>query len=65
MNNKALVGSVNSNVSHFEAAVETLGEFPAWFVDDLVTGVHDLGNYEAAFAQDETTIKTAVQFSQI
>ncbi|WP_135851533.1 glucose 1-dehydrogenase [Halorussus salinus] len=65
MNNKALVGSVNSNVSHFEAAVETLGEFPAWFLDDLVTGVHDLGNYEAAFAQDETTIKTAVQFSQI
>ncbi|WP_276300521.1 glucose 1-dehydrogenase [Halorussus lipolyticus] len=66
MNNKALVGSVNSNVSHFESAVETLADLPEWLFDDLVTGVHGLDDYEAAFADgDETTIKTAVQFSQI
>jgi len=80
MNNKALVGSVNSNVGHFEAAVETLADLPAWVLDDLVTGVHGLDDYEAAFAtdanrssastetqsrNDETTIKTALQFAQI
>jgi threonine dehydrogenase-like Zn-dependent dehydrogenase len=66
MNNKALVGSVNSNVGHFEAAVETLADLPSWLLEDLVTGVHELDEYEAAFAtDDETTIKTAVQLSQI
>ncbi|USZ68997.1 glucose 1-dehydrogenase [Halorussus salilacus] len=66
MTNKALVGSVNSNTSHFAAAVETLADLPAWFLDDLVTGVHGLDDCEAAFADgDETTIKTAVQFAQI
>ncbi|NHN57963.1 MULTISPECIES: glucose 1-dehydrogenase [Halorussus] len=65
MGNKALVGSVNSDVPHFEAAVRTLRDLPAWFLDDLVTGVHGLDDYRAAFADDETTIKTAVQFDQI
>jgi threonine dehydrogenase-like Zn-dependent dehydrogenase len=66
MNNKALVGSVNANVSHFEAAVETLTDLPERLLDDLVTGVHGLDDYEAAFDHhDETTIKTAVQFTQI
>ncbi|WP_135828853.1 glucose 1-dehydrogenase [Halorussus halobius] len=66
LNNKALVGSVNSNVRHFEAAVETLGDLPAWFRDDLVTGVHDVDEYGSAFAavDDETAIKTAIQFSR-
>ncbi|WP_132061414.1 glucose 1-dehydrogenase [Halorussus amylolyticus] len=66
MNNKALVGSVNSNHRHFAAAVETLGSLPEWFLDALVTGVYDLDSYEAAFADDdETAIKAAVQFAQI
>jgi len=66
MNNKALVGSVNSNRDHFATAVGTLAELPEWFLDDLVTGVYDLDDYEAAFdGDDETTIKTAVQFDQI
>ena len=65
MNNKALVGSVNSNVAHFEAAVETLADLPAWLLDDLVTGIYGLDDYEAAFTtDDETTIKTALQFSR-
>ncbi|WP_227355421.1 glucose 1-dehydrogenase [Haladaptatus salinisoli] len=62
MGNKALVGSVNSNYRHFEAAVETLSGLPDWLKDDLVTGVHDLSNFADAFADDETTIKTAVKF---
>jgi threonine dehydrogenase-like Zn-dependent dehydrogenase len=63
LHNKALVGSVNSHVKHFEAAVDTLAELPTWFVDSLVTGVHGLDDFEAAFVDDDTTIKTAVQFT--
>jgi threonine dehydrogenase-like Zn-dependent dehydrogenase len=62
LQNKALVGSVNSNVAHFEAAVETLAGLPNWLLDDVVTGVFGLEDIERAFKTDETTIKTAVQF---
>ncbi|RLM57182.1 glucose dehydrogenase [Halobellus sp. Atlit-31R] len=63
LHNKALVGSVNSNVRHFEAATDALAALPAWFRDAVVTGVYDLPDFEAAFDDDDTTIKTAVQFS--
>ncbi|NIB98829.1 glucose 1-dehydrogenase [Halobacterium sp. R2-5] len=63
LENKALVGSVNSGVGHFEAAVDALQALPEWAFDDLVTGVYDLDEFERAFADDETTIKTAVQFA--
>ena len=63
LSNKALVGSVNSNRRHFETAVGTLAELPETFVDALVTGVFDLEDAERAFADDDTTIKTAVEFA--
>ena len=63
LHNKALVGSVNSNVRHFGTAAETLADLPGWFFDSLVTGVYDLEEFAAAFDDDDTTIKTAVQFS--
>jgi threonine dehydrogenase-like Zn-dependent dehydrogenase len=63
LHNKALVGSVNSNVRHFEAAAETLLDLPEWFYNALITGVYDLDSFETAFDDDDTTIKTAVQFS--
>ncbi|WP_323191737.1 glucose 1-dehydrogenase [Halostella sp. PRR32] len=63
LHNKALVGSVNSRVEHFEAAVETLETLPEWLFDDLVTGVYGLGELDRAFDDDDTTIKTAVEFS--
>jgi len=63
LHNKALVGSVNSNVRHFEAAAATLGGLPAWFTDAMVSGIYGLDDFEAAFDDDDTTIKTAVQFS--
>ena len=65
LHNKALVGSVNSNREHFEASVETLEALPEWITEDLVTGVYDLEAFERAFAGDDTTIKTAVEFSHI
>jgi threonine dehydrogenase-like Zn-dependent dehydrogenase len=65
MNNKALVGSVNSGVEHFEAAADTLTGLPDWFLDALVTGIFAPENATRAFDDDETTIKTAVQFSTL
>jgi threonine dehydrogenase-like Zn-dependent dehydrogenase len=63
LHNKAIVGSVNSNVRHFEAAVDALSRMSDSFLDALVTGIYDLDNFEAAFVDDDTTIKNAVQFS--
>jgi len=64
LHNKAVVGSVNSNVGHFEAAAETLASLSASFLDDLVTGIYELDDYEAAFVDDDRTIKNAIQFSE-
>ncbi len=65
LHNKALVGTVNSHRGHFEAAVDTLSSIPEWVTDDLVTGVYGLENFERAFEQDESVIKTAVEFDTI
>ncbi|QZX99676.1 glucose 1-dehydrogenase [Halobaculum rubrum] len=62
LHNKALVGSVNSNVRHFGRAVESVAALPEWFTEDLVTGVYGLDEFERAFDDDDTTIKTAVEF---
>jgi threonine dehydrogenase-like Zn-dependent dehydrogenase len=63
LHNKALVGSVNSRMRHFEAAAEALAVFPESLLDRLVTGIHGVDDVGAAFSDDDTTIKTAVQFS--
>ena len=63
LQNKALVGSVNSGVAHFEAASDSLASLPDGFLSDLVTGIYGLDEIEAAFASDDTTIKTALEFS--
>ena len=63
LHNKALVGSVNSNYEHFEAAVDSLSGVSASFLEDLVTGVYGLDEFEAAFADDDTTIKSAIEFA--
>ncbi|MFC4405513.1 glucose 1-dehydrogenase [Haloarchaeobius iranensis] len=65
MENKALVGSVNSHVPHFEAAIDSVAAFPDWFVDDLVTTVVPAEEPAAAFATDDGTIKTAVEFAPL
>ena len=63
LHNKALVGSVNSHTRHFEAASDTLDSLPVEFLDSLVTGVYGTNEWEKAFADDDTTIKTAIEFS--
>jgi threonine dehydrogenase-like Zn-dependent dehydrogenase len=64
MNNKAVVGSVNSGLHHFQAAADTLAGLPEWFVDDFVTGVYPVSEYERAFEDGDEIIKTAVEFSR-
>ena len=63
MGNRALVGTVNSNTRHFEAATEALAALPSWVIDDLVTGIYPVEEAERAFEDDDTTIKTAVELS--
>jgi threonine dehydrogenase-like Zn-dependent dehydrogenase len=62
MGNKALIGSVNANRRHFEAAVERLAGLPDRLPVALVSGVYGLDSFEQAFEEDSETIKTAVQF---
>ncbi|MBX0296168.1 alcohol dehydrogenase catalytic domain-containing protein [Haloarcula nitratireducens] len=60
--NKALLGVVNSRASHFEAASEWLAETDTETLDGLITGVFAPEEAEAAFDDDETTTKTVVTF---
>jgi threonine dehydrogenase-like Zn-dependent dehydrogenase len=61
LSNKALLGSVNSNVDHFVAARETLDQLPDWFLDALVTGCYPPS--EAAEAFEDEGIKTVIDFA--
>ncbi|WP_222918679.1 glucose 1-dehydrogenase [Natrinema sp. SYSU A 869] len=82
LHNKSLVGSVNSNYGHFEAAIDTLSGLPNWVLEETVSGVYGLesvdrafpeatapvaaaGHGSAASSDDDTTIKTAVEFEDI
>ncbi|WP_129116011.1 glucose 1-dehydrogenase [Halegenticoccus tardaugens] len=65
LENKALFGSVNSNVRQFEAAKRRLAEFPGWFTDALVTGVYSPEEAETAFETGDDVIKTVVEFDTL
>jgi len=62
LENKALVGSVNSHVPHFEAALDALAAAPDWFTDAVVTHVFDPEDVDDAFAQSDDRIKTVIEF---
>ncbi|WP_436912356.1 glucose 1-dehydrogenase [Halosimplex marinum] len=62
LENKALVGSVNSHVPHFEAALETLAAYPDWFTDAIVTHVFSPEDVDDAFERGDDRIKTVVEF---
>lgn len=65
LENKALVGSVNSSVPHFKAARDSLDEFPDWFIQDLITDVTTPGNIDAAFETGDDVIKSVVEFDTL
>lgn len=62
LHNKAVFGSVNSNVSQYELARETLAAFPDWFVDALITDVYAPDAVETAFETGDERIKTVIEF---
>lgn len=62
LENKALLGSVNSHVPHFEAAIDTLDALPDWFTDAVVTHVFDPDEVDEAFRTGDDRIKTVVEF---
>jgi threonine dehydrogenase-like Zn-dependent dehydrogenase len=65
LHNKALVGTVNSHVKHFEGARESLLGLPAWLVDDLITTVATPENVGPAFDYGDDQIKAVVEFDTL
>lgn len=65
LENKVLVGSVNSHIDHFESAKESLAAFPEWFVNDLITGVYPPEEASQAFETGDDVIKTVVEFDTL
>jgi len=62
VNNKALLGVVNSRKPHFEAAVDWLGGVSTELLDDLVTGRYGLDEVDRALDDSPETLKTVVSF---
>jgi threonine dehydrogenase-like Zn-dependent dehydrogenase len=65
LGNKALLGSVNSSVPHFEDARESLATFSDWFCDALITDVFQPSDIDQAFSKDEKEIKTVIEFDTL
>jgi len=65
MENKAMIGSVNSGPRHFQAATDTLANLPADALDALVTRIVDYRDPARAFETGDDIIKTAVQFGEL
>ena len=65
LHNKALVGTVNSHVPHFEDAVDTLGAVPEWLLEDLVTTVATPDDVAPAFVDDADQITAVVEFDSL
>jgi threonine dehydrogenase-like Zn-dependent dehydrogenase len=62
LENKALVGSVNSRIPHFERAIETIASYPQWFIDSIVTHVFPPEAVADAFETSPERIKTVIEF---
>ncbi|GAB6878296.1 glucose 1-dehydrogenase [Halorubrum gandharaense] len=65
LSNKALVGSVNSSVPHFRAALDTLEAFPDWLADAVITDVFGPDEVGSAFERDDDRIKSAIEFDTL
>lgn len=62
VNNKALLGIVNSRKLHFQSAAEWLSDVSETVLDDLVTSVYGVDEIDRAFEDPPETIKTVVSF---
>ena len=65
LENKSLVGSVNSHLPHFESAIGTLTAYPEWLTEAIVTHVFEPTEVDSAFESGDDRIKTVIQFDQL
>lgn len=65
LHNKALVGTVNSHVKHFEGGREALLELPEWLVEDLITTVATPADVAPAFEYGTDQIKAVIEFDTL
>ncbi|EMA46569.1 glucose 1-dehydrogenase [Halobiforma nitratireducens] len=65
LENKALLGSVNSHVRHFESATESLERLPDWFLERIITDTYAPSEVDDAFTDDDDRIKTVVEFDTL
>ncbi|WP_458210415.1 glucose 1-dehydrogenase [Haladaptatus sp. NG-SE-30] len=65
LENKAILGSVNSHIPHFNAAKETLAEFPEWFLKSIITNVYPPEKVDMAFETGDEKIKTVIEFDNL
>lgn len=63
VNNKALLGVVNSRKPHFKAGAEWLGKIPESVLDELITGIYGLDEIEEAFTDSSEMLKSVVSFN--
>ncbi|WP_330631985.1 glucose 1-dehydrogenase [Halocatena halophila] len=64
LQNKAILGSVNSNVAQYERAIKTLQAYPDWLPEALITDVFEPTAIEEAFAGGDDRIKTVIEFGE-
>lgn len=64
VNNKAILGVVNSRRPHFEAAIEWLRAVPTDVLDNLISDVYAVEEVEDALLDSGETIKTVVSFEK-
>ena len=65
LENKALVGSVNSHVPQFRRAIDTLTGYPDWVTDAIITDVFEPEAVDSAFDPGSGRIKTVVEFDTL
>lgn len=65
LENKALVGSVNSHIPQFRRATDTLTGYPDWVTDAIITDVFDPEEVDSAFDPGEDRIKTVIEFDTL
>ncbi|RLM90024.1 glucose 1-dehydrogenase [Haloarcula sp. Atlit-7R] len=64
VNNKGVLGVVNSRRPHLEGAVEWLQAVPPSLLDALVSGVYAVEDVEEALSDGDERIKTVVSFEK-
>jgi len=65
LGNRAVVGSVNAGADHFRAAVDSLSALSESFLEEFVTTVAPVAEYDRAFATGDGVVKTAVEFGSL